>query len=111
MPARPRLSALVPRNERGPVVSLLLAHQAKAAHHRLRLVESIGMGMAAASDEADFGARNQASSGSCTTDPPASDKAESLSGIKGKHGLPSVEEVFMYTPGTPAVGSTGAADD
>jgi len=68
------------------------------------------MGMAAASDEADFDARNKASGDSCTTDPPASDKSESLSGIKGKHGLPTAEEVSRYTPGSPAVRRTGAAN-
>jgi len=88
----------------------ILAHQAKAAHHRRRLAEAIRMGMAAASDEADFDARNKASGGTCTTDPPASYKAESISRIKGNHGFPKVEEVSLYTPGTPAVSSTGAAD-
>jgi len=106
------LSALAPRHERVPVVSLLFwPSKAKAAHNRRRLAEAIRMGMAAASDEADFDARNKALGGSCTTEPPASDKAESLSGIKGKHGLRTVEEVSLYTPGTPAVSSTGAADD
>jgi len=89
----------------------ILSQQTETAQHRRRLAEAIRMGMAAASDEDDYGARNKASGGSCTMDPPASDKAESLSGIKGKHGFPTMEEVFMYTPGTPAVGSTGAADD
>jgi len=68
-------------------------------------------GMAAASDEADYDVRNKASGDSCTTDPPASDKAESLADIKGKHGLPTAEEVYLYTPGTPSVSSTGVADD
>jgi len=89
-----------------------MAQQAKAARHRRRLAEAIRMGMAAASDEADYDARNKATGGSCTTDapgmaaasdeadydvrykasvgssttdPPASDKAESLADIKGNH--------------------------
>jgi len=89
----------------------ILAQQAKAAQHRRRLAEAIRKSMAAASDEADYDARNKASGGSCTTDLPASDKAESLYDIKGKHGLPTAEEMYLYSPGTPAVSSTGAADD
>ena len=68
-------------------------------------------GMAAASDEADYDVRNKASGGSFTTDPPASDKAESLADSKGKNGFPTAVEVYLYTPGTPSVSSTGAADD
>ena len=68
----------------------ILAQQAKAAQQRCRLAEATRMSMAAASDEADYGARNKASGGSCTMDPPASDEAESLSGIKGKHGFPTM---------------------
>jgi len=97
--------------ERACRLPSILAQQAKAAHHRRRLAEVIRMGMAAASDEGDFNARNRASGRSCTTDPPASDKAESLSGIKIKHGLPTMKEVSLYTPGTPAVSSTGADDN
>ena len=89
----------------------ILAQQAKAARHRRRLAEAIRMGMAAASDGADYDVRNKASGGSCTTDPPASDKAESLADSKGKHGFPTAVEVDLYTPGTPSVSSTGAADD
>jgi len=68
-------------------------------------------GLAAASDEADYDLRNKASGGSSKTDPPASDKAESLGDIKGNHGLPTAEEVYLYTPGTPSASSTGAADN
>jgi len=89
----------------------ILAQQAKAARHRRRLAKAISMSMAAASDEADYDARNKATGGSCKTDPPASDQAESLADIKGKHELPTAEEVYLYTPGTPSVSSTGAADD
>jgi len=59
----------------------ILAHQAKAAEHRRRLAESMrmGMAMAAASEEADYDARNEISCGICMTDPTASDMAESFS--------------------------------
>ena len=103
----------------------ILAHQAKAAEHRRRLAESMrmGMAMAAASEEADYDARNEISCGICMTDPTASDmaesfsdptaseKAESFSAIKFKHGLPTVEEVSLYAPDMPTVSSTGAAND
>jgi len=103
----------------------ILAQQTKAAEHRRRLAESMrmGMGMAAASEEADNEAPNEISCGICTTDPTASDKAESFSdptasdeaerfsAIKLKHGLPTVEEVSLYAPDMPTVRSTGAAND
>jgi len=103
----------------------MLAQQAKAAEHRRRLAESmrIGMAMAAASEEADYDARNEISCGICMTDPTASDKAEIFSGptasdkaesfssIKLKHCLPTVEEVPLYAPDMHKVSSTRAAND
>jgi len=89
----------------------ILAQQAKAARNRLRLAEAIIMSMAAASYKAEYDAWNKLTGGSCTTDAPASYKAESLADIKGKHGLQTAEEVCLYTPSTPSASSTGAADD
>jgi len=89
----------------------ILAQQAKAAKHRRRLAEAIRMGMATASDEADYDAPNEASGSSSMAKPTASDQAQSFSDIKCKHGLPTVEEVFLYAPGTPEVSSIGAAND
>jgi len=59
------------------------------------------MGMAAASDEADYDAPNKASGSSSMAELTASDQAQSFSDTKCKHGLPTVEEVFLYAPRTP----------
>jgi len=72
----------------------ILAQQAKAAQHRRRLAEAIRMSMAAASDEADYDARNKASGGSCTTDLPASDKAGPETKCKDFDCLSSADLAF-----------------